>query len=118
MGKYNCEFCNYLTDRQNDMSKHKQSKKHKQKEQQSNRLVKGSAKVRPRLVDENKELFKCVFCGNSFAHKSSLSNHKKACENKDTLVQTYEEKIKNVENKYEEKIKHITPFSLNNGTVI
>ena len=68
--KYNCDYCDYKTDRKNNWNTHIISEKHKNN-------LKTSFKF-----SKNKEgLILCNFCEKTYKHISSYSRHKKKCKN-------------------------------------
>jgi hypothetical protein len=63
--RFICKKCNYYTNKLNDLNRHIQTSKHKNKEE--NTIKTTSIKI-----------YKCK-CGKEYIHRQSLNNHKKKC---------------------------------------
>jgi hypothetical protein len=103
---YKCDLCNYLTDRSNDLLRHKQTKKHIRKIQENDKITMNDYKNNPSNHDRNdyqgdnkksrkknikviiesdsdteaevaKKSYKCDKCGRDFNHNQNLWRHKK-----------------------------------------
>lgn len=97
--RYSCVTCNYETDDFGNWSRHKKSKRHVQKNNQSNKLTCTDSCLTPTRLQsdsdsapyknrqslkniksnkvENK--FECNYCGNNYSKSSNLSRHLKFC---------------------------------------
>ena len=109
MKEYLCKICNYKTTDRSNWAKHKKSSKHLEKvhilPHKFSQLAEVSHSLANRLpVNNNKSntgdtiRHLCTFCNMDFAHKSSLSKHKKRCADK-----KMQEKDKEIENKLKKK---------------
>lgn len=63
--RFICKKCNYYTNKLNDLNRHIQTSKHKNKEENI-------------IQTNNIKIYKCK-CGNDYIHRQSLNNHKKKC---------------------------------------
>lgn len=87
---YTCKYCNFITTKNSDWSRHIKTQKHK------------------RNAGTEEKLFKCD-CGNTYKHSQSLWNHRKKCNTQgstdieDGYLTSYNEdttnKIENIETK-------------------
>ena len=75
--KYNCEYCNYTTDKLFCYKRHIKTKKHILNES----MIKvNSHDNRQKSKNDYKKVpFKCDACGHNYTNKSNLSRHKKSC---------------------------------------
>jgi hypothetical protein len=111
--KYNCNCCNYETDRKSSFDKHNLSQKHLDKsnnaKQQSITVTLESLQSNPKKCTENviskQTKNECVSCGATFAFKQGLSKHRKTCvkqaitesNNDKEIIASLKEKIKDME---------------------
>lgn len=109
MPLYNCDYCDYKTDRKNDIAKHNQTRKHKEKVKQSKRFLHGSLKV----LELDEKIYKCQHCDEIFSSKSSLSNHRKICEERKEMenkIITLEKENKKIAQEKEQMTKQLELF--------
>ncbi|ARF08768.1 hypothetical protein Catovirus_1_818 [Catovirus CTV1] len=112
--KYQCIICNYETDDKSNWSKHKKSKKHKNKESESTNLLDKSL-MNPQPLPSNSKKNICKYCNITFTQTCHLSRHIKKCSEKyhteqitilqqennqiksNSIIKTLKEKIKSLE---------------------
>ena len=70
-----CSFCDYLTCKKTDFSKHLSTLKHKKRENGSKMVVNGSD------LSQKVAEYKCP-CGNTYKYESGYYRHKKVCNDK------------------------------------
>jgi hypothetical protein len=68
---YNCECCNYFTDKKTNFIRHERSLKHQKAVNVSQKL----AKISPTLAEISPNNHICKYCEKVFKHRSSLSKH-------------------------------------------
>jgi hypothetical protein len=97
--KYKCEICNYETDTQFCFSKHKKTTKHNEKVNKTSAdSINIPTKFQPNSevkIEQQKKVFTCCFCEKTYTTNSNLAKHKKSCDEKNNLIQTYEQTIIN-----------------------
>jgi hypothetical protein len=86
--KFNCELCDYNTDRKLDYTKHLQTYKHKTNENGSEMVVNDS-----NLSQKVVKKYECE-CGKVYKYDSGYYRHKKICLKK-TIIKEYIEKYCN-----------------------
>jgi hypothetical protein len=124
--KFNCTFCNYLTNDKSNWTKHIKSKKHNKNSNKINKTTTSpSATPPPHLgqtsivlgikskyneqnnKNKNIKVYKCTYCENDFSRLDNLNRHLKSCNEKkskhDLLEMEY--KIYKTEKENEMKIK-------------
>jgi len=74
-GNFVCEFCDYISSRYSQFSRHLTTRKHKNKEKMLTNVDNLVPKVSNSEIDSK---FKCV-CGKNFGYRQSLSVHRKKC---------------------------------------
>lgn len=113
MPNYNCDLCNFKSNRKTDHSRHIKSKKHLENVSQTTITHIAAPDANPTdTFTEN--VYVCSNCNNKFTRSSSLTRHKKVCVDtiiKDTKVTQLEKEnerlLKQVET-YESMLKSIT----------
>lgn len=94
MPKYECKICNYNTERFYDLSRHKESKRHKNKEQLAPQVSQGYHSS----ITEVSQNLKCKFCHKTFSAKCNLYRHMKYYCKKQKISEDFESiKEKNIE---------------------
>ena len=113
--KYTCDICNYETDVRQYFYKHKKSKKHILKSNESAKVNLLVIQSNPKVIQSNPQklttkdndsakINKCILCSKVYAYKQGLTKHKKTC-NKANIIEQYETKIKLIEKECELKLK-------------
>ena len=69
-GKYACELCDYSSSRPNQLERHFNTNKHKNKQKGKNMVTASSKK--------DQDVFSSK-CGKNYKHLSGLSRHKRSC---------------------------------------
>jgi len=113
--EYNCEICQYKTNRKSSYDKHLGTLKHLNSTESTEKLQKlqGSCKQ-----------FICLHCNANFKERTGLWKHNKICNlnnlkidnNQDTLVQYLMNENKELKNMIIEVCKQIQPGNINNNT--
>ena len=85
--KFNCEYCNLITDNKKDFKKHELTRKHIK-----NIKWYKNGKNFPNLSQELKQ-YSCSYCGKYYTHASGLCRHKKTCQSKIEEEQEQEEDL-------------------------
>jgi hypothetical protein len=102
MYKYICDPCNFFTNHKTDMTRHKYSRKHTDKERDIKHTKKTKqtnvSEVCPETVPPVNKKYICQYCTTSFTMPCNLARHHKKCKDKDQLVT----KIKELEAKIED----------------
>ncbi len=116
MSKYNCDLCQFHTDRKTDYTRHIKSKKHIEKVEEEAK----NTDVIPKTHPDVEKTYKCTYCENTFSNSSSLARHKKACsdysqiakegKDKDTEIKRLQKQVET----YEQMLKSFTtPQTIN-----
>ena len=92
MTKYNCVLCDFTTVRKTEYTRHLDTKKHKEKVTQNTIRTYNV----PNVYNTEK-VYKCTFCENIYSSSSALARHKKACSEKDKLINNESIKDKEIE---------------------
>jgi len=79
LAKYSCEICQYITNNKYNFTAHNNTRKH----------IASVAVANKKLINANNKegimqhhkCFECDTCGHKYAHKSSISRHRKTCNN-------------------------------------
>ena len=95
--RFICATCNYATDRHSSYQKHLLTQKHKQQMSPTTKQLHSLHKV------YLKRAYICNYCGNEYSSISTLSRHKKACNEKESLVTKYDVEI----DKYKQENAHL-----------
>lgn len=96
--KYNCELCDFHTDRKNDYSRHLRSNKHIIKTNFKQQVTSSTITTKTTINDNV-----CSYCNVGFSKKSGLTRHTKICPMKIDYKKLYEEQ-KEIVKKLQEKI--------------
>ena len=126
MAKYNCNSCEYTTDKMSNWERHKQSKKHKNNE--SKLFIMNPACIRyasgkdgdkvAKSNDKSNEItYECDYCGSEFKHHQNMYRHMKyrckekiSLQNKNEILEKQNKEL-NTEN------KKLIDTNLNNSEV-
>jgi len=95
--KFHCQYCNYSTDTKFCYEKHVITKKHLQKITSVGKQVHSLPKLDPIRA------YICNYCGNEYGSACTLSRHRKACNEKESLVTKYDVEI----GKRDKEIEHL-----------
>ena len=82
MTKYDCKPCSFFTNNKTDYSRHIKTNKHKKKVNTTTKTCIKRASNVPKTCIE-KKIHMCPFCENTYSSSSTLSRHKKACNEKE-----------------------------------
>jgi len=77
--KYNCNLCEFKSNRKTDYTRHTQSKKHLEKISQINSESNSNT---IEIEHQFKNEFACMYCNNKYSTQSNRSKHMKKCSNK------------------------------------
>lgn len=112
--RFTCDICNYTTGIKFCYDKHLETKKHikntkinidkmiNDKQIQLQKLVSNIEQHGLHSVDIT-HTYVCNYCGNKYTNAATLSRHKKACNEKDSLIKKYESEI----DKYKQEIIYL-----------
>lgn len=98
---HRCDICQYTTPVKSNMEKHFNTVKHKTKE--------ALAKLTPKVPEEDatKRKLTCEFCKGTFSQISSLSRHRKSCNQKAEMIDEHEGKVVDLRGEYERQIANL-----------
>ena len=77
LAKYSCDICQYITNNKYNFNIHNGTRKHIVSVADANKkLINANNK---KEIMQTHECFECENCGQKYAHKSSISRHRKSC---------------------------------------
>lgn len=117
MSKYNCDLCEFHTNRKTEYTRHLSTKKHLEKiESRSTESILNPIKIQ----HESNNKFVCMHCQNTYSSQSNLSKHMKKCANKvikekdDCMKDKEIERLQKQVETYENMLKSFTtPQTIN-----
>ncbi len=99
--RYNCECCNYKTDRNDNYQVHLKSNKHQKNTGNLN------------LLDNNINSYICDKCLVNYSSRQSLFRHKKICKNKKS--NNINKIIQNIKEDFKEKLEEVKNINIQNN---
>lgn len=112
--KYSCPQCQYETNIKCNFDKHVSTQKHRDKVAQPPEVVRNLSesganptRYKVKRAPKTEANFVCAFCQSGFTLLTNLTRHKKTCDEKSNLIESYTKREADLKKDHEREIAEI-----------